>query len=813
MESLIRSFRLSLRRLIQEPGFTFIVVFVLALGIGASTALWSVVDGVLFRPLPYPESERLVMLLRNERGEEYAAHSPADFLDFREQSRSFERLSALGSQSLTLSGDGEPERVRGASVSADFFTTLGAQVVRGRTFDPSAESWSQEARAVVVSYDLWQRRLGGAEDVVGRTLRLDDEPYTILGVMGRGFDFPQDAELWRRSERDIPAMPGGRPLPNDPAMLRGMVYFPILGRLAPDTTLEEAQAEIEGIAAGLAEEYPNFYDQTSFRLVPLQDHLLGDVGDDLFLLLGAVALVLLIACANVANLLLARGTTRRQEIAIRGALGASRNDLLTLELVESLVLAFLGGGLGFLFAHLALESTLTLAPGILPRLDEVALDRRVLAFTLAVSSATGLLFGLLPALQAARVSPQDVLREAGRSGGPRQRWRRALVCVEMALALILLIGAGLMFKSLHQIRSVDPGFRPEGLLTVNVNLPSHRYPDPAQQVSFYDRILERLNALPGAQRAAMALAPPMSGTQVGLNFLIEGRPQTEAEQDDQVVDFNSVSAHYFETLGIPIRRGRGFNALDRETSEPVAVLSESLVRRYFADQDPLGQRVGLPSPGGEVAWKTVVGVVGDVHQSDLEATPSPTLYIPYPQGSWPFATIAVQTVGEPLLLARAAREAVFEVDPNQAVFNVGTMEQRLAETLAEKRFLLVLLALFAGLALTLAAVGVYGLMAWTVAQRVREIGIRVALGAEGQEVLTMVVRDTLRLVSLGLVAGFVGALALTRFLGAHLYEVSPTDPSTFGALGLILTMAAITASYIPARRASRIDPIHALRHG
>ena len=815
MARLAQDLQLALRRIARSPAFAGFVIVLLALTLGITTALWSVVDAVLLSPLPYPEGDRLMMLLRSERGREYAAHSPADFLDLRERTSSFDSLAAVGRHSATLTDGDSPERLTGASISGNFFPTLGISAHRGRTFDSEPTSYEDEALDLVISYGLWQRRFGGRNDVLGETLRLDDVSYRVVGITPPSFDFPEGTDYWTRAEHDIPPLPGGRPLPPDPSMLRGMVYFSVLGRLAEGISPEAADSELQNLITRLDTEHPGFYEQTRLRTVSLRDHLVGDAGQGLILLLGGVGLLLLIACANITNLLLARGAARRREVALRGALGAPRGQLLRQELMESLVLAGAGGALGLVLAQLALDGFQAFAPNHLPRLGEVGLDPRVMLFSAALVLGTGLLFGLLPALNASRILPRDVLGTAGHSGESRaqRRWRSGLVMAEIALALVLLIGSGLLFKSLHQLGSVDPGFQREGLLTASLRLADGRYPGDAEQSAFFDRTLERLEALPGVRGASVALALPMSGIEISHSFNVEGRPPAENPEDEPVANLNSVSAGYFEQLGIPLLAGRGFTKTDREGAEPVAVISQGLADRYFPSEEAIGQRLGLPSPEGELVWRTVVGVAADVRQSDLENEPQPTLYTPFPQNPWPFGSLVLATDSDPLDLATPLRRAVAEIDPAQAVSSLYTMEQRLARTLEEKRFLFLLLTTFALFALVLAAMGVYGVMTYDVTRRTQEIGIRMALGARSEEILQLILGNTLRLLALGLPAGLLGAFALTRFLTAHLYQVSPADPTTFITLAGFLSLCALLASYLPARRATAVVPNGTLRQG
>ncbi len=817
MRDFIQELRHALRTLARQPAFTGVALLTLALGIAANTAIFSVVDAVLLSPLPYPQADRLVMVWSSAPGTPRTTVSPANFLDWREQGDVFEGLTSFQSLDLNHSGEGTPERLRGASVSANFFQVLGVPPALGTTFQPLAGSSPHQV--VVLSHELWRRRFGGDARIVGRSVRLNEQSYEVIGVMPQGFGLPgigptralptHAPELWVPAViKDIPQL--GPNAAEDRSSWRNSSYLRVLGRLKPGVTLERAASAMSTIAERLAREYPPTNEGSGITLVPLREQLVGNVQPVLWVLLGAVGLVLAIACANVANLVLARATARRQEFAVRMALGAGRGRLVRQLLVESVVLGLGAGALGLLLSLWGLDALLALVPPELPRLGEVHLDGRVLAFTFCVSLGTGVLFGLVPAIHAAAPDLNGVLRQVG--GGKmtagRDRSRSALVVGEVALAVVLLIGAGLLLRSLWRLQSVEPGFQADHVLTWKVALPTDKYPDGSRQAAFFTQLLERVVALPGVRSAGGVSDLPFGGSDIWTSFLIEGRePPRPGEQ--QSLGLQVITPGYLRTLGIPLRQGRDVSSTDTEDAQQVVLINEAAARRYWPGVDPVGQRVHLGQE--EEAWRTVVGVVGDVrHQGPAEVI-RPEMYLPALQRTFFFMSFVVRVEGEPVALVPAVRSAVAALDPDLPIADVRPMEQMVATVMARPRFVSSLVALFAGLSLLLAGVGLYGVIAYMAQQRTREIGIRMALGARPADVLRLVVGRGMLLSLAGVGLGLLGAWAVTRVMGSLLFEVSATDPLTFGALALLVLGVAMLATWLPARRATRVDPLVALR--
>ncbi|HET9450015.1 MAG TPA: ABC transporter permease, partial [Aggregicoccus sp.] len=770
---------------------------------------------VLLRPLPYAQEQRLMLAWESSAERPLSVTSPANFRDWR-QARSFSGLAAFTNVTFALTGEGTPVQVRGASVSSNFFEVLGVRPQLGSTFTPAPDG-VRDARTVVLGHALWQQRLGADPAIVGKSLRLNDASYTVLGVMPAGFEWAaitpsgasaaDGAQLWTPApHHDVPQL--GADAQRDVSAARDVGYLRVVGRLAPGVSQAQAAAEMRALGERLAREYPQYNTGTSVRVLPLREHLFGSVRPLLLVLLGAVGLVLAIACANVANLFLARATTRQRELAVRMALGAARSRLVRQLLTESLLLALLAGVGGALLATWGVDVLLALEPADVPRLGAVSLDGRVLAFTLGISLLTGLVFGLLPALQASDLDVHGALK-AGSSRVAAGRSRGALVVGEVALALVLLIAAGLLLESLWRLQRVDPGFGTERLLAFGVQLPRGKYPQEAQQVAFFQQVQQRLAALPGVERAGGVLTLPFDGDNVGLQLDIEGAPPA-APGEQRGLGYQLATESYLQTLGIPLRRGRGFGAADaRPDAEPVALLSESAARRHWPGRDPLGARIRLGGEGNP--WRRVVGVVGDVRHAGLTQEPREEAYVPLGQDSWGFLQFAVRTRGEPLALAGAVRQAVLEVDPEQPIGSVKTLEGLVAASVARQRFLSVLLGVFAAVALLLAGVGLYGVISYTAQQRTREIGIRMALGARSADVLRLVVGSGMRVALAGVGLGLGAAWGATRLLESQLHGVSATDPLTFALLALLVCGVALLATWLPARRATRVDPQVALR--
>jgi putative ABC transport system permease protein len=792
-----RDARYAVRQLVKSPGFTFVAVLTLALGVGTTTAIFSVVNGVLLRPLPYPAPESLVRV--HELVPQYGRFSvaPATFLDWRQQNGVFERIAAYNTTSGTFTDANGPERVQGASVSWDMFELLRVAPARGTGFNADQDKPGAN-NVIVLSHGMWQRRFGGDPGIVGRTISLSGTPVTILGVMPAGFYFPnRTAEFWR-------------PVALNPANAsRGGHFLGVVARMKPGRTLAQAGGEMKAISERLALQYPESSAKESAEVVLLHEQIVGAIRPALLTLLAAVGVVVLIACANVANLLLVRASVREKEVAIRTALGAGRRRLVLQMLAESLVLAFAGGTLGLLLAYLAITPIQTLSAGSIPRVADVTIDRAVLAFALAVSLATGILFGLAPAWQAARAGVGAVLKEGGRSSvGTGGRWLRSgLLVAEMALSIILLVGAALLLRSFAKLANVDPGFQADRVLTFQVALPQPSYPDDPRRVAFFDRLLEKLGASPGVNGAGMVQTLPMRGGYV-LTFDVEGRPPAKPGEEPSA-NHRAVNPDYFKTLGIPLRRGRGFTAADAEKTPFVSLIDEAFVRKHFANEDPIGKRIKIGN-GADSPYE-IVGVVGDVHYEGLDSTASPTMYVPFKQDVFGQMWMLARTDGDPAQLSSVAQQAVREIDPTLPAFSMSPLATIVSDSIAQRRFSMLLLGLFAVVALFLASVGLYGVVSYTVSQRTREIGLRLAIGAAPGNVLRMVLGGGMKLAVVGVVIGLAGALALTQLIATMLFDVERFDPVSYGLTALILLAVAALACYVPARRAMRVDPIVALQ--
>jgi putative ABC transport system permease protein len=797
MNILLKDIRYGARSLLKRPGFTAIAVLTLALGIGVNSAIFSVINAVLLRPLAYGEPARLVSFRSNQ--------SAPDVADLEAQSHMFSSFGGEVKQPLDYTAGGEPIQFQIGQVTGKYFETLGIAAERGRVIT-SDDDKTGSPYVVVLSNSLWRHQFGGDPQIVGKSIPLSGNSYTIVGVMPASFASPRDnTEAWTPVHVSNPVA----------ANFRGVHFLHTYGRLAAGVTPEQARAEMQVIDQSMSAQYPADSKNRTTVLVPLHERIVGQSRQSLLVLFAAVSLVLLIACANFANLLLARSAEREREFVIRAALGAGRWRLVRQLLTESVLVSFAGGAIAVLLAIWGTSLLVAMQPANLPRLQEVGVDGRVLGFTFAVSLLTGIIFGLLPAWAASRSGISETLKEGGRNataGSAHQRFRSAFVVGELAIALVLLVGAGLLIKTFWNLRSVEPGFNPEHLLSMHVELPEARYKEKDKQTLFRTQALANINSLPGVQ-AAMISELPLSGDSLNHDFLIEGRPPI-APGDEPSVETRSVLGDYFQVMQIPLRNGRNFAPQDFDgQAAPVGIINDTMVRQYFPNEDPLGKRVRF-ARDPEVHWVTIVGVVGDVKHFGLDLPEQAALYSPYPQANpWKrWMTFIARTQAEPASLSQAIRQEIWKVDSQLPVSKVKTMNEVAAASFAARRFNMLLLAVFAGLALVLAAVGIYGVMSYAVTQRTQEIGIRMALGARATDVLRLIIKNGMTLTLLGVGIGLVGAFALTRLLTTLLFGVKPTDSFTFVAVSTLLIVVALLACYIPARRATKVDPLVALRY-
>jgi putative ABC transport system permease protein len=794
MDSILKDIRYGMRSLLKRPAFTAIAVVTIALGIGVNTAIFSVINAVLLRPLPYDDPARLISFRSNQ--------SPLDLADVESQSKTFSRLGGMVMQPLAYTGGSEPIQFQIGQVTGGFFETLGVKPARGR-FINNEDDRNGAPFVVVLGHDLWVKQFNRDEQILGKAIPLSGNMYTIIGVMPPGFVTPRDnTEAWTPVHVSNPVA----------ANHRGVHFLRTYGRLAPGVTMDHARAEMAVVDQNLAAQYPDENKNRRTVLFALHERIVGETRTSLLILFAAVSFVLLIACANFANLLLARAAERQREFVIRGALGAGRWRLMRQLLTESLLLSLAGGAAAIVLAFWATSLLVSFKPENLPRVTEIGVDGRVLGFTLGISVLTGLIFGLVPAWTASRSQVGDALKEGGRSstaGSARQRLRSAFVVVELAVALVLLVGAGLLVKTFWNLRSVDPGFNPENLVTMRVELPETRYEDVASQTRFRKQVLAGMNSLPGVQ-AAMISELPLSGDSLNHDFLIENRPPI-APGDEPSLETRSVLGDYFKVMQIPLQRGRDFAAPDFDEKAPmVGIANETLVRQYFQNEDPLGKRIRW-ARNPQVQWITIVGVVGDVKHFGLDVPEEPALYTPYTQiNPWKrWMSIAARTQGN---VSADLKQQIWKVDSQLPVTRLETMSEVAASSFAARRFNMSLLSVFAGLALVLAAIGIYGVMSNAVTQRTQEIGIRLALGARAIDVLKLIIRDGLVLVSIGVALGLAGAYALTRLMTTLLFGVTPTDGLTIVVVSAVLTGIALLACFIPARRATRVDPLVALHY-
>ncbi len=812
MDTLLQDLHYSLRRLTKSPAFAAIVVLTLGLGIGANTAIFSAVNAILLRPLPYHEPGELVTIQHDYPSLDLKAPvSATGFRDYQESGRSFESMGVQTGWAANLTGVGDPVRLQGSQVTGRYFSTLQVPAMLGRTIQPGEDSVGRE-HVVVLSYALWQRLFGSDPGVVGRSLSLNGETYQVIGVMPREFldFFNRNVEIWR------PVVFQMDQLTDDQ---RTNEYLNLTARLKDGVRLEAAQQEMRSLADQLKQRYPDTYSQDwSLTVTSLGTLATGNIRPALLVLLGSVGFVLLIACANVANLLLSRAAARGKEIAIRSALGATRDRLVRQLLTESVILSLCGGVVGLLLAYWGVRSLVAINAGNLPRAEEIRVDGAVMLFTLFVSLLAGLLFGLAPALHVAKPNLQATLKEGGRgTAGDRSSHavRRMLVVAEMALALTLLTGAGLLIKSFARLQGVDPGFVPEHLLTFNLALPDARYAENAQQIALFDRVLPAIRAIPGVRSVGMTSVMPFGGSWTTGSFEIEGY-QTPENQPGPWGDIRMVSPDFFETLRIPVKRGRALNEQDRDGAPLVAVIDDEFVRRYYPKENPLGKRFTFGPPEGSAdttarEWIEIVGVVGHTKHEGLDAEARVQLYLPAAQVPRQLMAVAVRTAGDPERYVNQMREAVRSADPELPISGVRTMEELIEQSVGQRKLSMMLLSLFSGIALVLASIGIYGVMSYSVTQRSRELGVRIALGARQSDVLRLVLRQGMSLALVGIAIGVGAALLLTRLIQSQLFGVRASDPLTFVAVALLLGGTALIANLVPALRAMRVDPAVVLR--
>jgi len=800
MDSLIKDIRYGIRSLLKRPGFTAIALVALALGIGANTAIFSLVNAVVLRPLPFPQPDQLVWgwgFVRN--GPNSASVSPMDFVDYRNQNKSFENLAATSSVPLStnMTGSGDPERLTTYLVTGNYFDTIKIAPAIGRGFTLANERAGQD-QVTVLSYDLWQRRFGGDPGILNKSIVLNGKATEIIGVMGKDVSLPQTADLYLPLNFD-----------GDEMKIRKAHFLRPVGRLKPAVTIRQAQADLDVISAQLEKQYPDSNTGWSMRLVSLREQLLGGSRTYVFILFGAVGLVLLIACANVANLLLVRAASRQKEIALRTALGAGRLRIIRQMITESVLLAILGGALGVLLARAGVELLVNLSGDNLPRTASVRVDGTVLLFTFALALLTGVVFGLAPALRTLQVNLIESLKEGVRGGGEntlKNRTRSVLVVAESAIAVVLLIGAGLLVRSLIAVQRVNPGFDSNNVMTARLDVPRKKYDTPEKRAAFLTDIQSHLSNLPGVETVGLITELPLSGQPNDMPFTVEGRPVASPD-DGFGADWRRVNENYFNALHIPLLRGRNFTAQEVRQSDPVVIVSQTLVDQVFPNEDPLGKRLVLAI--GDKRYE-IVGIIGDIRHRALAAPPVPTMYLPtFELGS---TNLVIRTQGDPMSIAGSMRKEVIAVDPEQPIAAVRPMTALVETSTSSQRYNMMLLGLFAVLAVVLAATGIYGVMSYTVAQRTHEIGVRMALGASRFDVLKIVLRQGMLLAIGGVVLGLLGAYVLTRVMAAFLFEVTARDPITFAVVSALLLAVAFFACLVPALRATRVNPLVALRY-
>lgn len=807
MENLLRDLKYGCRMLWKNPGYTLIAVLTLALGIGANAAVFSVVNALLLRPMPYPNFERITYVWTSDsNGGNRFSVSPHNYTDLRARNQSFESYAAFHYASASLTGSGNPESLSAINASADFGKVSGVQPLQGRWFTAD-EDLPGKNLVAVISYGLWQRRFGG-KDIIGQNVQLNGEAHTVIGVMPRNFKFPQDGiEVWKPLALDLSKYQ------------RGTSFLQSVARLKPGVSYQQAQAEAMAIAKQIEQENPNTDRDNGFKLVSLRKELVGDIERPLWVLFGAVVLVLLIACVNVASLLLGRATVRWKEISVRAALGASRWNLIRLMLAESLLLGLIGGGLGLLLAAFGVEWLVKINPDAIPNPQDITVDLMVIGFTMLMSVITGVVFGALPAWQLTKTNLSQAMRESTRSASGSAKltvMRNGLVVLEIAASLVLLVTAGLLLKSFWKLLEINPGFRAENVIKADISLPRAKYKDEWQQAEFFQRALEGVRAMPGVESAALVTRLPFNNGRSTSSFNIDGRP-TPQDGGGPVADTHDISSGYFKTMGIPIRAGRDFLDADVRTSPGVVIINEKLAKVYWPNENPIGKHLTIGTPEEEKLYgkpvsREVVGVIANVKLLDLTAEFNPELYVPAAQMPSAGMTLVVRGKAAPESLINSIRQVVRNIDPDQPIRRPLALEAMVARSVAPQRFIAMLLVVFAGLAIVLAVVGIYGVMNYVVSQRTQEIGIRLALGAQRSDVLRMVVSQGMRLAFIGIGIGLVAALAISRLLTTLLYEVSATDVVSYTGVSALLALIVLLACLIPARRASKVDPMVALRY-
>ena len=805
MDSLRSDVQYALRSLTKRPGFTLIAVITLALGIGANTAIFSAINALLLKPLPFPELDRVVAIWDKmpSRGVTRNEVTVANYLDWQSQSQSFDQLALNRWWSANLTGIDPPERIQGFLVTANFFDTLGMKPIMGRNFSAEENQPGKDAVAII-THSLWQRRFGGDPNIIGKTITVNSIVRTVVGVMPERFNYPKGSEVYA-------------PFAMTPELMRsrGNHSYYVVGRLKPGVSIESAQAELDGISARLEQQYPDTNKGWGAAVYPIVADTVRGYDTALWVMMGAVGFVLLIACANVANLMLARASGREKEIALRAALGASRWRIVRQLLTESVIVALAGGVIGILVGYWGIDALRASNPGnaarFAPGWYQLGINLPVLIFTFAIAIFSGIVFGLFPALQVSKPNLNDSLKEGARqSSGSSHRMRSSLVVFEVALSLVLLVGAGLLARSFLSLLRTDPGFDPENVITANLVLPAAKYRDQPSRAAFYEDLVQRVKATPGIQSAAVVNFIPLGGANSSDSYLVEGEPEP-APGNEYLGRYRVSTPDYFQTMGISIVRGRGFTEQDKAGGPRVVVVNETLARKHWPDQEAIGKRIRFDGPVDENPWMEIVGVVKDVkHELTLVVTPE--YYLPHAQDPWNAMVLVARTTVDPASLAASLRQQVWSIDKDQPVFDVKTMQEVRSVSVGMYSFSSVMLAIFAGVALLLATIGIYGVMAFAVTQRTREIGIRMALGARAFDVLKLVVRHGMKLALLGIVIGLAGSWALTRFIKQLLVGVETTDVLTFSVVSLCLLVAAFIACYLPARRATKVDPLEALRY-